>query len=317
MPKPQHIHEIYIKTTPERLWAALTDPELTRMYFDDCAISSSLEVGAPYEYASPEGARVWGEIAEAEPPRRLVMTFNLVDDADAATEAPSRVTWEIEPAEGGAGACRLTLTHSDFGGLSKTWALTAAMWSPIVSGLKTLLETGAPLGVVRGERRDVEAVDVDAEWHRSLGVDTNLEVWGLLGRTDRTPDDDEAMVRAAYASAHHWARAARRTAANESRGEWMISHVHAVLGRAEMAQHHAERSMAVVEAAGLEDFDLGYAHEALARAAACAGRRADAHRHLAAARAVPIADDEDRKIFEADLDASPWFGLGDPPETTG
>jgi uncharacterized protein YndB with AHSA1/START domain len=145
MPKPQHIHEIYIKTSPERLWAAITDPELTRGYFEGCAIASSWEVGAPYAYASPAGARVRGEIAEVEPLRRLVMTFNLVDDPAAAAEAPSRVTWEIEAAEGGAEVCRLTLTHSDFGGLSKTWALTAAMWSPIVSGLKTLLETGEKL----------------------------------------------------------------------------------------------------------------------------------------------------------------------------
>jgi uncharacterized protein YndB with AHSA1/START domain len=308
MPKPLHVHEIYIKASPERLWTALTDPELSRQYFDGAAVVSSWEVGAPYEYTSDQGPRVRGEIVELDAPRRLVMTFSLLGDPEAAAEAPSRVTWEIEPA--GDDSCRLTLTHSDFGGLSKTWAITEPMWSPIVSGLKTLVETGAPLGAVMPATVDVSAVDLDAEWHRSLGIDSHHEVWGLLGRTDRTADDDEAMVRAAYASAYHWARAARRTEANESRGEWMISHVHAVLGRAEMAQHHAERSMAVVQAAGLVDFDLGYAHEALARAAACAGRRADAHRHLAAAQAVPIDDEEDRKIFLADLEAGPWFGLG-------
>ena len=89
----------------------------------------------------------------------------------------------------------------------------------------------------------------------------------------------------------------------------MLSHVHAVLGRADMAQHHAQRCLATVEAAGLSDFDLAYAHEALARAAAADGRLDDAERHRAAAAAVPVADDEDRKIFIDDLAATPWFGL--------
>ena len=125
MPKPQHIHEIYIKTSPERLWAALTDPELTREYFDGCTVASTWEVGASYEYASAAGAaHVRGEIVELEQPRRLVMTFSLAGDPDAAAEAPSRVTWEIEPAGGDGDVCRLTLTHSDFGGFSKTWVLT-------------------------------------------------------------------------------------------------------------------------------------------------------------------------------------------------
>ncbi len=234
------------------------------------------------------------------------MTFTMAYDSEAAAEAPSRVTWEIEPV---GEVCRLTMTHSDFGGLSKTWANALTGWPPIVSGLKTLLETGQPLGDVPDDRAEGTAVDLDAEWHRSLGVDTNQEVWGLLSRDGRTPEDDEAMVRAAYASAYHWARAAQRLPANEARAEWMISHVHAVLGRADMAGHHAQRSMAAVTAAGLTDFDLGYAHEALARAAACAGDLDEASRQRAAAAAVPIADDEDRKIFVGDLEAGPWFGL--------
>jgi hypothetical protein len=216
------------------------------------------------------------------------------------------VTWELEPL---GDVCRLTLTHADFGGLSKTWAITQTSWSRILSGLKTLLETGEPLGDVPESGAEPAAVDVDAEWHRGLGVDTNMEVWELLGRADRSAEDDEAMVRASYASAYHWARAARRTVANEARGEWMISHVHAVLGRADMAQYHAERSMAAVQAGGLADFDLAYAHEALARAAACAGRREEAARQFAKAMAVPIADDEDRKILHADVEAGPWYGL--------
>ena len=311
MPKPQHIHEIYIRTTPERLWQALVDPEMTRAYYDGQIVDSTWEQGTPYRYLGEAGPAITGELLEVDPPRRLVMTFTMVDDPEAAVEPPSRVTWEITPV---GEVCRLTLTHSDFGGLSKTWANTLTSWSRIISGLKTLVETGEPMGAAAeaDERTSGSAVDTDAEWHRDLGIDANQEVWGLLAKEDRTQAEDEEMVRAAYASAYHWARAARRTEANEARGEWMISHVHAVLGRAPTAQWHAERGLAVVQAAGLEDFDLAYAHEALARAAAADGRVEDAERHRAAAGAVPIADEEDRKIFLDDLAAGPWYGVPSP-----
>jgi uncharacterized protein YndB with AHSA1/START domain len=318
MPKPRHVHEIFIRTTPDRLWQALTDPQFTTRYYNGCAVTSTWERGTQYSYSSDQDSVIVGEIIEADPPRRLVMTFTLTDDEEAAAEPPSRVTWEIEPVSGDRTSpddviCRLTLVHSDFGGLSKTWAKTASYWGPIVSGLKTLLETGRPLGQMVNEGAAAAPVDLDAVWHRDLGVDANQDVWALLGRDDRSPEEDEAMVRAAYASAYHWARAAGRSDANDARAEWMISHVHVVLGRAEPAQHHAARSMGVVERAGLADFDLAYAHEGLARAAACAGRCSDAAREQAAAAAVPIADDEDRKLFLADLQAGPWFGLEPSP----
>jgi len=310
MPKPQHIHEVYIRTTPERLWQALTDPELTKGYYYGCAVGSTWEPGAAYAYVGEMGPAITGEILEAEPPRRLVMTFTMAYDPEAAAEAPSRVTWEITPV---GDLCRLTVVHSDFGGLSKTWATTSTGWTPILSGLKTLLETGTPIGPIPDDGPEPSAVDLDAEWHRDLGIDTHQEVWGLLGTMDRTSDQDEAMVRAAYASAYHWARAARRTPANEARGEWMVSHVHAVLGRADVAQHHAERCLAVVDAADLQDFDRAYAHEALARAAAVAGRVDEARQQRAAAAAVPIADEEDRKIFVDDLASEPWYGVTGGP----
>jgi uncharacterized protein YndB with AHSA1/START domain len=306
VPKPQHIHEIYIRTTPELLWQALTDAELTVGYYRGCAVRSTWQPGAPYEYMGRWGPEVAGEIVEIEPPRRLVMTFTLAGDVEAATEPLSRVTWEITPV---GDVCRLTLVHSDFGGLSKTWAATLTEWTPILSGLKTLLETGSSLGPVADDRPDPVAVDVGAEWQRDLGIETNQEVWRLLETPGRTPDEDEAMVRAAYASAYHWSRAARRMPANEARAEWMISHVHAVLRRADMAHHHAARCLAVVDANGLEDFDRAYAHEALARAAAGAGRVDEARRARDLAAAVPIADEEDRKIFAGDLAAEPWFGV--------
>jgi hypothetical protein len=83
-----------------------------------------------------------------------------------------------------------------------------------------------------------------------------------------------------------------------------------VLGQGELALHHADECAAVVAGTGLVDFDLAYAHEARARSLAALGRTVDAEAELAAARAVAIADDEDRAIFESDLAAPPWFGLG-------
>jgi uncharacterized protein YndB with AHSA1/START domain len=133
MPKPQHIHEVYIRTSPERLWQALTDPELTRGYYYGCAVGSTWEPGAAYAYVGEMGSAITGEILEADPPRRLVMTFTMAYDPEAAAERPSRVTWEITPV---GDLCRLTVVHSDFGGLSKTWATTLTGWTPILSGLR-------------------------------------------------------------------------------------------------------------------------------------------------------------------------------------
>ena len=88
-----------------------------------------------------------------------------------------------------------------------------------------------------------------------------------------------------------------------------MSRVHAVAGHGELALHHAERCREVVDAAGLDDFDLVYAHEARARALACLGRLDEAAVELAAAGAVAVADAEDKAIVDADLASEPWYGL--------
>jgi hypothetical protein len=111
------------------------------------------------------------------------------------------------------------------------------------------------------------------------------------------------MVHAAHASAYHWMRAG--TVANRARSEWQCSRVYAVLGRAEPALHHARRCLELCESAAgeLEEFDLPFAHEALARAHALAGDREAARAHLARARAAGerIDDDDDRVLLENDL----------------
>jgi uncharacterized protein YndB with AHSA1/START domain len=138
----EKIFEIYIKTTPERLWAAITDPEARRAYNFGVAAQSTWEVGARIEMESPkaDGLLGEGEVLEADPPRRLVHTMTAFWDDDVRAEGASRVTWEIEPV---GDSCRLLLTHDQlrdganeqlFGG-----------WPMILSGLKTWLETGEHL----------------------------------------------------------------------------------------------------------------------------------------------------------------------------
>ena len=150
-----------------------------------------------------------------------------------------------------------------------------------------------------------------AEVHRRSAIEANNGTWDFLGKpaADRTPIDDEAMTMSAYAAAYHWRRAARRTPANEARAQWLLAKVWIARGEAALALEHAERCRAVVAEAGLVDFDLAYAHEVMARALAMLGRSDEARSERAAALAVPIGDDEDRAIVEADLAAGPWFGL--------
>jgi hypothetical protein len=144
---------------------------------------------------------------------------------------------------------------------------------------------------------------------RSFAVAANQLTWRLLELGDRrTPAQSEDMVHAAHASAWHWRRVGNEL--NEARAEWLCSHVYAVLGRAEPAVVHAGRSLVVCEANGIGDFDLAYAHEGVARAAACAGDLETARKHvrLAEEAAEGIAEAEDRAWFDKDLAAGPWYG---------
>ncbi len=145
MPAPQHHYEVYIRTTPEALWKALTDPEQTRQYFYETEVRSTWAKGAAIEHVRPDGAvALSGRILEFDPPRRLVHTFSAVHDELAREERPSRVTWEIEQR---GDVCLLRVTHDDFDSENRTWQNVRLGWNPVLSGLKTLLETGRPLQI--------------------------------------------------------------------------------------------------------------------------------------------------------------------------
>ena len=141
------------------------------------------------------------------------------------------------------------------------------------------------------------------EDERKLAVDLFNAVWALLDKGDRTPGEDAEMVHTAHASVYHWSRVG--THENLARGEWQVSRVYSVLGRAEPALWHARRCLALCERHGMTDWDLGFAHEAMARAYAVAGGPVLARQHVEAARAVPVKEDEDRVLLLADLATVP------------
>lgn len=138
----EKVFEIYIKTSPEQLWHAITDPATRSKYQFGNETHSDWTVGSHYEMTNPGGpfALANGENLEVDPPRKLVQSFNATWDDAVKAEPTSRVTWEIEQV---ADSCRLTVTHDQlrddaceelFGG-----------WPMILSGLKTWLETGEHL----------------------------------------------------------------------------------------------------------------------------------------------------------------------------
>ncbi|HZT85376.1 MAG TPA: hypothetical protein VE984_08165 [Gaiellaceae bacterium] len=146
------------------------------------------------------------------------------------------------------------------------------------------------------------------EEHRRLGIELYNGTWTLIERPDRTPDDDDEMLHRAHASAYHWLQGPH-TAANRARSHWLCSRVHVLAGQAEGALYHARRCLELVRSSPseMEDWDIAGAHEALARAHLAAGELEEARRNheLARDETAKIANPEDRKHIEADLDSLP------------
>jgi uncharacterized protein YndB with AHSA1/START domain len=153
------VYRVYIKATPQAIWDAITDPEWTQKYGYQGIADFDLRPGGrarslwpeavQREYGVPEVA-VDGEVIEVDPPRRLVTTFRMAMDPDMAAEGFTRVTYDIEESQG---ATKLTVTH-ELEGAPKTAAMIAGEgeatgagggWAWVLSDLKSLLETGAPL----------------------------------------------------------------------------------------------------------------------------------------------------------------------------
>lgn len=153
------VYRVYIKATPEAIWDAITKPEWTDRYGYGGRCEFDLRPGGSYTGYTNEGMRamgapdvgVAGEVIEADPPRRLVQTWQMMMDPEMAAEGPTRLTYEIEPRDGG--ITRLTLTHELEHAPKLSLLMSGGMddggagggWSWVLSDLKSLLETGAAL----------------------------------------------------------------------------------------------------------------------------------------------------------------------------
>jgi uncharacterized protein YndB with AHSA1/START domain/DNA-binding transcriptional ArsR family regulator len=135
----EKVFEIYIRTTPERLWEAITDPEIRSKYQFGARVSSDWTKGSRFELGHPAAGMLLGEGVnlEVDPPRRLVQTMVALWSDDVKSEGTSRVTWEIEPV---GDSCRLTVIHDQLRPNANPELYGG--WPMILSGLKTWLETG-------------------------------------------------------------------------------------------------------------------------------------------------------------------------------
>ena len=139
----EKVYEIYIKTSPERLWEAITSSEMRERYTFGVGIDSDWSEGSAYEarHARAGVSISRGENLEVDPPRRLVQSFTALWSDEVREQGESRVTWEIEPV--GDDSCALTVTHSELRDDASPELYGG--WPMILSGLKTVLETGETL----------------------------------------------------------------------------------------------------------------------------------------------------------------------------
>ncbi|MDB5619456.1 SRPBCC family protein [Tardiphaga sp.] len=142
MSKPEFVYTTFIKTTPEKLWHALTDRAFTESYWFGCSLQSDWKVGSAMQMT--RDGRVMNEcvILETDPPRRLSYSWLTVFDEVMKKERPSRVTFVLEPNQG---AVKLTVTHEGFAEGSATLPSISTGWPLVLSSLKSILETGEPL----------------------------------------------------------------------------------------------------------------------------------------------------------------------------
>jgi uncharacterized protein YndB with AHSA1/START domain len=142
--KPTQVYTIYIASTPEQVWQALTSGEFSRKYFFGNVVEVDLKVGGAYVVRTPDGAlHISGEVIECDPPRKLTVTFNVNWPMLIEKLGPTLVTYEIEPA---GKAVRLTLTEAHDRPLDDDILEGGRQgWPAILSSLKSLLETGEPL----------------------------------------------------------------------------------------------------------------------------------------------------------------------------
>ena len=139
--RSQFVYVTFIRTTPAKLWEALTDPQFIRQYWFNTTVECAWKVGSPWKMARADGSLTdSGEIMEIDPPRRLVIRWLNEWSAELKAEGTSRCTMELEPVDN---AVKLTITHEMERPESKFITAVSGGWPRILSNLKSLLETGA------------------------------------------------------------------------------------------------------------------------------------------------------------------------------
>jgi uncharacterized protein YndB with AHSA1/START domain len=138
------VYQMYINAPQEKVWEAITTPEIVAIYFRGAQIEGTYQPGTRIRTVSPDGTQEWADntVLEADPPRRLVHTWRSLYDPETAAEPESRVTWEVVSLPGG--YSRLTLIHDKLEAAPKT-AASVTGWTYYLSSLKSVVETGKPL----------------------------------------------------------------------------------------------------------------------------------------------------------------------------
>ena len=144
--KPNFIYVIYIAAPAEKVWEALTQSEFTRQFFFGRTVESDWKTGSPWRLVMPDGRTdVAGEVLEADPPRRLKLSWTVMWVEEMAKLPPTHITYDIEPV---GGVVKLTMTQAnDFEIDERHLEGGRQGWPIILSGLKSLVETGTPLDV--------------------------------------------------------------------------------------------------------------------------------------------------------------------------
>jgi uncharacterized protein YndB with AHSA1/START domain len=141
MARSTFVYVTYIRTTPEKLWSALTDEAFMKQYWFGMHCESQWTAGSPWKMVRPDGSVCdAGEISASEPPRRLVIRWQHQDNPELKAEGDSRCTMELEPS---GTAVKLTITHTIEREPSKLIGAVSGGWPMIISNLKSLLETGS------------------------------------------------------------------------------------------------------------------------------------------------------------------------------
>jgi uncharacterized protein YndB with AHSA1/START domain len=145
MSKPSFVYVTYIQSTPEKVFNAITDPELTKQYWFGHHNASDWKVGSDWRhqmYDDPDNVHVVGKVLENDPPKRLVISWTSPAD-EGNQEKTSRVIFEVEPF--GPSTVKLTVTHDDLEGNPEMAESVSFGWPMVIANLKTLLETNSPL----------------------------------------------------------------------------------------------------------------------------------------------------------------------------